>query len=178
MSQNTESSKFSFLTEFAITVPKDYDHNTQLTSFAEANEEKFHYYNDGLTDKNFAKVGRQLVPGKTYLVKIWSINNNQRTTSKENLKLLEDNQVFSYGAQGASIVWQEAKDKLPKGKQCNFFDEKDNLWEDADGYHRVPYLVCYSDGGFRFDLGYFQYQNVYFQNVWYAGHCIVGLCEC
>lgn len=161
--------KFSLVKEFKITVPADYCHEQQLKKFAKDNKKSFYFFNDEITDKNFSKVGNKLVPGKTYKVKIWDINEN--VTSDECLELLKSNQVILTGAQGSSIVYQEAKDELPVGKWTVSFDEKDNLWKDVRGDRRVPYIHRDSDGDYGFNLGDFECD-------WGDDNCLFGFCDC
>jgi hypothetical protein len=74
------------------------------------------------------------------------------------------------GAQGASLVFEQKRGELPKGKWYASFDEKDRLWKDADGYHRVPYVNAYSDGDFDFNLGYFG-------PVWHGNNAFLCFCD-
>jgi hypothetical protein len=55
--------------------------------------------------------------------------------------------------QGAALVFELLRDKLPKGYWYASFDKKEHLWKDADGYRRVPHLYCGSDGDYGFYLG-------------------------
>lgn len=74
--------RFGFLVSFEIAVPKSYDHGAQLATFAKyAKGEKFYYYNDAITDKNFARATNKLVPGRTYWAKIFGIR--QRVSSED-----------------------------------------------------------------------------------------------
>ena len=59
------------------------------------------------------------------------------------------------GAQGASLVWEQKRNKLPKGKWYCSFDEKERL-PSVVGYYGVPRVYVRSDGDFRFDLGFFE----------------------
>jgi hypothetical protein len=59
------------------------------------------------------------------------------------------------GAQGASLVWEEKRRELPKGKWYCSFDEKNRL-PVVDGCHGVPCVRAYSDGDFSFSLGGFE----------------------
>jgi len=73
------------------------------------------------------------------------------------------------GAQGASVVWEQKKDQLPKGYWYCSFDEKDRL-PLLGGYCRVPYLNACSDGGFDFVLGRFE-------SVWHGLSAVLVLCD-
>ena len=155
--------RFSLLTTFRFTVPEDYDHSTQLASFAKKNREKFNFYNDNITDANFARATNKLVPGKTYEAKIFGITN--RVTSEDCLAFLKTQSAILVGVQGLSVVWQQAKEQFPKGKWVVAFDEKNALWQDAGGVRRVPRVARGLDGAWFFGLGSFEY-------VWDYVYCL------
>ena len=160
-------SRFNFLTSFNITVPKSYNHDTQLATFAEyAKKEKFYYYNEAVTDDNFFRVTNKLMPGETYGCKIFSIK--ERVSSKDCLSFLASQQALLVGAQGLSLVRQLKKSEFPIGKWTVSFDELDALWEDADGGRGVPYLSQHSDGDWNFNLGYFA-------SDWNGNDCLLCL---
>ena len=163
---NATDPRFPLLTTFQFTVPENYVHATQLASFAKENREKFYFYNDNITDANFAKVTNKLTSGKIYEAKIFGIT--ERVTSEDCLVFLKTQKAILVGAQGISIVWQQAKEQFPKGKWTVSFDEKDALWQDADGYHRVPYVRQRSDGDWHFFLGNFEFD-------WYDDDCVLCL---
>ncbi len=161
--------KFFFMKEFTLIIPTDYVHTSRLDTFKKAHQKEFYHYNDNITDKNFKKVSHHLVSaGKTYKVKVFGIKS--RVTSGECLAVYRANKAYFAGAQGASAVYEYAKNQLIKGKRHLFFDEKDNLWVDAHGYHRVPNVDAYSDGDFPFPLGFFE-------DVWDAYDVLLVLCD-
>jgi hypothetical protein len=155
--------RFGLQTWFEITVPKGYNHDTQLATFASyAEKEKFDFYNEAITDKNFNKATQRLIPGKTYLVKIFGIK--QRVPSDDCLAFLTAQRAILVGAQGLSLVRQLKKDRFPVDKCTVSFDKKNTLWRDAAGHHRVPF------SGWNFDLGYFQ-------GDWNSDYCLLCVCE-
>jgi hypothetical protein len=158
------------IVEFELTVPADYNHDTQIdTSGKKARKEKTtYYYNDDLISKNFAKATNKLVPGKTYKVKIIPIL--QTVTSEDCMTFLKKQNAVLVGGQGATLVYDLAKDKLPKGKYTVSFDEKEALWKDAGGYRRVPYVIADTDGDFSFNLGSFGLD-------WASVHCVLCFCD-
>lgn len=158
--------RFALLTTFQFTVPKDYNHPTQLASFAKENRKKFYFYNDNITDRNFAKVTNKLVPGKTYEAKIFKIT--KRVTSEDCLAFLKKTQKAIFvGAQGISVVWQQAKEQFPKEWTVSF-DEKDAFWRGADGRYGVPGVFRRVGGAWDFDLGRFE-------GDWDDGDCLLCL---
>jgi hypothetical protein len=156
--------------EFELTIPNDYDHDSQIDTSAKKtkNENTTHFYNDALTSKNFAKATNKLIPGKTYKVKIFPIL--QRVTSEDCMAFLRKQNAILVGGQGATLVYDLAKDQLPKGKWTASFDEKDALWENADGGHGVPSVSARSNGGFKFYLGYFEFD-------WSDDNCLLCVCD-
>ena len=158
---------FSLLSTFQFTVPENYDHVTQLASFTKENREEFYHY-DNITDANFAKASNKLIPGKTYEAKIFVIT--KRVTSEECLEFLKTQKAILVGAQGISVVWQQAKEQFPKGKYTVSFDEKDACWPDAYDSRRVPRVSLDSGGVWGFGLGYFG-------DVWRGGGCLLCLCD-
>jgi len=152
---NVVVSRFSLLSSLQFTVPKDYNHPTQLASFAKENRRKFYFYNSKIKDRNFAKVTNKLVPGKTYEAKIFKIT--KRVTSEDCLAFRKKTQKAIFvGAQGISVVWQQAKEQFPKGKWTVSFDEKDAFWQDANGRRGVPRVGRNIGDGWFFDLGRFE----------------------
>lgn len=163
--------RFTLVSSFEMTVPDNYDHDTQLAnfaSFAEKKSEKFYYFNDSINDANYAKASNRLVPGGTYGVKIFQITT--RVTSTDCLAFLKSQKAILVGAQGISLARQKAKEKFSIGRWTVSFDEKDALWEDSDGLHRVPCINRSSDGDWTFHLGYFEHD-------WDDDYCLFCLCD-
>ena len=163
---NVVVSRFSLLSSLQFTVPEGYNHSTQLASFSKENRKKFYSYNDNITDENFAKTTNKLVPGKTYEAKIFGIT--KWVTSEDCLAFLKTQNAILVGAQGISVVWQQAKEQFPKGKWTVSFDEKDAFWQDAHGSHRVPRVGRDVDGDWSFSLGGFE-------DDWRGSDCLLCL---
>ena len=167
--------KFALLAELGIiTVPDDYDHETWLARFYGKHQggkkKSFYYYNDEITDKNFPNPTRVLKPGDKLRVRAFKQVVGGTTTSEERMAFLATQKAIHTGAQGASLVFEQKRDQLPKGKWYASFDEKERLWTDADGHHRVPGVDCVSDGGFWFRLGRFE-------DVWSGDVAFLCFCE-
>jgi hypothetical protein len=143
--------RFELVNQFVVEVPVDYNHATRMTMFGKVNRKKFYFYNDALTDTNFAKTPA-LVPGKKFLVKAFQIK--ERVTSDDCLTQLRRVKATLTGAQGDSLAYEQAKDKLQVNRWSLSFDEKENL-PFVDGDHRVPSVSRGSGGGFGFGLGNF-----------------------
>ncbi len=153
-----QKAKFGFVKDLGVVVvPKGYKHPTALGSFKEEDYKKFNYYNDNITDEHFPNPTRILKPGDRLRVKIFEQTVSGSTTSEERLAFLKSQKAILVGAQGSSLVFKQKRNQLPKGFWYASFDEKERLWEDSDGGHRVPSVYANSDGGFWFDLGYFEY---------------------
>ena len=161
--------RFQLVKSFGIVVPADYDYSTRLDTFRTAHQKEFYYYNPNITDANFNHPSLKLSPGLKFGVKVFQIT--ERVTSDDCLKFLKSQpKGVLLGAQGATLVYEQAKDKLPKSRWHVSFDEKENLWEDSGRDRRVPFVCAHSGGGFDFDLGYFEYP-------WGAGHCLLCFCN-
>jgi len=150
-----QTEKFALLVDLGIiTVPDDYDHATQLASFRKKNYRKFYSYNDAITDRNFSHPSRILKPGDKLLVRAFKQIVPDTTTSEERMAFLETQGAVYTGAQGASLVFDQKRDRLPKGYWYCSFDKKERLFKDADGNLRVPSIG--GDGDFGFHLAYFE----------------------
>ncbi len=169
--QAAPGEKFALLADLGtIIVPNDYDHGTWLSSFSKKNRKKFYSYNDDINDKNFPKPTRVLKPGDKLRVRAYHQVVSGTTTSEERMEFLKTLNPVFIGAQGAALVFEQKRDQLPKGKWYASFDEKDRLWEDSDGSHRVPGMDANSDGDFRFNLGYFE-------EVWNDDNAFLCFCD-
>lgn len=163
--------RFELLNTFSITVPQGYDHATRLASFSKEHREEFYCYNDAITDKNYAKATTKLEPGHKLKVKVFQIK--EKVTSPDCMKFLLSQKAVLVGAQGASLAYEQKKEELPVGRWSVSFDQKDALWEDGDGNHRVPCVNRYSDGDFKFYLGFFESG----WHGWSDGHCLLCFCD-
>lgn len=124
--------------EFAFTIPADYNHDSQLDTFAEKTKKlpSTYYFNDNLTSANFAKATNKLEPGKTYKVKIFPIL--ATVTSEDCMNFLAKQNAILVGGQGVTLLQAEMPNELPVGKWTVSFDEKDALWTDGVGGRGVP----------------------------------------
>jgi hypothetical protein len=149
-----DDTRFELINAFEVMVPADYVHVTQLGTFRAAHQseknKEFYHYNPDLTDANFTKTPA-LVPGKKFLVKAFQIKGV--VTSEDCLTQLRRVKATLTGAQGASLAYEQAKDKLPISRGSLSFDEKDNL-PFVGGYHGVPHVRRRSGVDFRFRLGF------------------------
>ena len=160
--------RFELINTFNIVVPQGYNHATRLDSFSKEHRKDFYYYNDAITDRNFAKATTKLEPGRKLKVKVFQIK--ERVTSEDCMAHLRSQKAVLVGAQGASLAYEQGKDQLPVSRWSISFDEKDALWEDTDGNHRVPGVYRSSDGGFGFLLGDFE-------GGWSDDRCLLCFCD-
>lgn len=158
------------VTVFDLTVPVDYDHDTQIDRFGERVRKKktTYCYNQSLTSGNFSKATNKLVPGKTYQVRIIPIL--RQVASKDCLAFLRKKNAILVGGQGLALAYDLGKDHFPINEWTVSFDEKEALHTDTDGYHNVPYVDRDSDGDYGFDLGLFEL-------YWHQGHCLLFFCD-
>lgn len=146
--------RFELVNTFEIVVPEDYDHGKRLDSFGKEHRKAFYYYNECLTDKNYAKATTKLEPGRKLKVKVFHIK--ERVTSEDCLAFLRSQEAILVGAQGATLAWEQKKEELPVNRSSVSFDEKNALWKDVDGLHRVPFVNPGSGGDFEFGLDRFE----------------------
>jgi len=152
-----ESQKFALLAGLGIiTVPEDYDHSTRLAEFRHNNYYKFYSYDHTITDANFGNPTRILKPGDKLWVRAFKQIVPGTTTSEERMAFLATQEAIHTGAQGLSLVFEQKRDQLPKGKSYVSFDEPDRLWQDAGGDYGVPSVYCHSDGDFNWSHGVFE----------------------
>ncbi len=153
-----------------VTVPMDYKHETYIDEEGKQVRKlkNTYYFNDELNSKNFANATTKLVPGKTYRAKLFPILST--VTSEDNLNFLRRQRAILVGGQGLMLAQNQHKDKFPKGKWTVSFDEKNALWKDSSGCHRVPFVSADSDGDFRFGLGSFG-------AGWDGGRCLLCFCD-
>ena len=155
--------------EFEFTVPSDYKHDTQLDIFAKKTKKRITcYFNDALTSKNFAKATNKLEPGKTYNAKIFPIL--KTVESEECMNFLTEQNAILVCGQGVTLLQEQKADEFPVGKGIVSFDQKEALWTDSGGRHRVPFVHRHLDGSWEFHLGSFE-------RSWYGGYCLLCVCE-
>mgnify|MGYP001617681000 FL=1 len=160
--------RFELVNTFEIVVPEDYDHSKRLDSFGKEHRTAFYYYNDAITDKNYAKATTKLEAGRKLKVKVFQIK--EKVTSEDCMDKLRSEKAILVGAHGASLAWEQKKEELPVNRWSVSFDEKDALWKDARGDHRVPRVGRDSDGDFEFGLGYFE-------GAWLDDFCLLCFCD-
>lgn len=148
-------SRFALIRTFDVTVPDDYMHATRLATFRKEHGENFNFFHSSITDVNFRKAAR-LVPGRTFRVQIFGQNGSGMTSSDERLSFLRSRKAVFVGAHGVSLVLSEKREELPRGFSYASFDERDALWEDAEGFHRLPLVNVSISGDIDFDLGIFE----------------------
>ncbi len=142
------SSSFEKLAEFQLIVPEKF----LIKTFRKKHKKGFSYFDPNLIDKNF-NPSQPLLPGVTKTALIYRLK--KRKTSDECLAFISSQNGQLPNAQGLAIAWEQEKANFPKGFWVIGFDQKENLWEDSDGNHRVPNLYQNSDGDAEFNLGFF-----------------------
>lgn len=137
--EEPQDSNFEIVKSFQLTVPATYKHSTQLKTFAEKYKAKFFpdlydgdqaikVYYDEINDNNYSEVEHQLVPGKTYTVKIarfrfWGTSGDKTRASRSSLLTFMDSQKALFvGAQGLTLAWEQNKTAF--------------YWPENDGYSR------------------------------------------
>jgi hypothetical protein len=148
--------KFNLLTDLGVlTVKEKYVHSLQLSRFRDKNRKRFAHYDKAIKDHNFYETSRILVSGNRLLVRAFKQVVCGETTSEERLAFLDRQNAVYTGAQGASLVFEEMRLRLPKGYWYASLDRKENLLKDHEGRYNVPGIYASRDGHFEFGLAYF-----------------------
>jgi hypothetical protein len=155
---------FDKLKEFEITISGNFD----FDAFRFENEKLFYYFEPALVGKNF-KSNVPLEVVKKKIVEIYQLK--RKKTREECLNFIVSQNGQLPNAHGLAIVWQQAKEKLPQGIWIVGFDQKENIFRDSDGHHRVPLLIQNSDGDWDFFLGRFE-------DDWHSGDCVLFFRDC
>jgi len=165
-----EDDRFHLIKTCEFMVSADFNHDACLRDFQKKFKKEFYHFNPEITDNHFGNVSARLVPGQKLEARFYQIKQiKERVSSNECLAfLMAVPKIILPGAQGLAELWKHIKDKeiLPRGRWCLSFDEKDKLWQDADGYHRVPGIYRISAGDWYFGLDYFE-------NDWGSDYCLV-----
>lgn len=138
-----------------IKVPDDYDHDTQLATFAKQHRASCMIFNESFTDANFANVSVKLLAGRTYKVKQFIIK--RTVSSGDCLAFLHSQTALLVGAQGSSLVFDQNRCKVAKNRMYVCFDVETNLLI-AHGCSRVPGFYTRRDGNFSVRLVVFDQQ--------------------
>ena len=165
---NQIDERFELLSQkLTIVVSAEYNHDTQLAKFAKQHRASCSYFNEALTDANFANVSDKLVAGRTYKVKQFLIK--ETVSSDDCLTLLRSQKALFVGAQGKSLVFDQNRNELVKGRAYVSFDKEANL-PVVVGDRRVPYFHALSVGGFEVGLGRFALP-------WFGGRVLLCFCD-
>lgn len=152
-----------------IVVPDDYDHATRLAMFKERYYDEFCNYSDAITDENFGNPSRILKAGDRLRVRAFR-QVVDSTSPEDRLAFLATRDAVLTGAQGASLVLEQKRDELPRGKWCTSMDEEDHL-PFVEGHHRVPDVGVGSDGDPQFQLVEYEYP-------WHDGGVLLCFEDC
>ncbi len=166
---DTLDPRFEIVTTFNVTVPENYNHARQLTSFAKKHRGGFYFYSDNVTDANFTMTTQRLMPGKTYGVKIWGIKRGRVISSPDCVAFYKAQRAILVSVQGLSLAWEQKKEEFPKGKCTVSFDKRDAL-SYLRGYHGMPSVFAGS-------VGVFLLVMCSFESVWGAGYCLLCFCD-
>lgn len=160
--------QFELINTFNIIVPKGYNHSKRLDLFSKEHCRAFYYYNDAITDKNYANATTKLKPSCKLKVKIFEFKKS--VSSKVCMAKLRSEKGILVGAQGVTLVWEQKQEELPVNRWSISLDEEEALWKDAEGNSRVPCINRFSVVDFRFDLGDFK-------EIWHNAYSLLCFCS-
>ena len=114
----------SAIIEFELKIPKDYNHLTQIDSFVNRNQATW-IIGWQFSDKNFSKSTNKLVPGQSYIIKIFPILKNIKF--EECLDFMKNQNAILVNAQGLTLASPLFPIKFPEDRWILSIDELDNL---------------------------------------------------
>lgn len=175
---------FALLTSFEFFVPWNYNHDTQLTTFAAYRKNNIPCLNPygnnnmschkAIADANYVNAASRLVPGITYNANFFEIKETKGVSIKDCLAFLESQRTIFVGPQGISLVHQltcqSRKSLFPKNRWIISFDEKDAHFVDAEGRHKVSGMMETSSGFLYFSLHDLE-------NVLPYNYCFLSVCD-
>jgi len=136
---------FKFVGSFEITIKKDYAHATQLSRFSQKYGPLT--IDREVTDNNFCETSHQLEPMKTYLVKLYEIQ--QDALARDILDLYASQNTYLVGSQGLATLWEERKNLSSYPKWCHLqkMFKKDVRYYSFDTKRNLPYTFKLPDLG-------------------------------
>lgn len=121
----------------------------------------WYYINSDLTAENFP------IPEKIETEGWKLIRMDKSFSSQEALDKIKADGCRPANAYELALWSEKHREEIPKEHWCLAFGQ---LWQDAIGYHRVPRVDAYSDGDFKFGLGYFG-------RPWGPVSCLLAFCD-
>ncbi len=136
---------FTLVNTFPLTIPEDYNHATRLDSFCKMKQDEviklFNFYKH--TDAEFGNATTKLLPGQRFRIKVFRVK--EIVSCDDCLILLKSEKAVLTGVQGLSLVYELAKDQIPKGTKGISLDKKTAFLENKfDGRHYVPDIHRYN----------------------------------
>ena len=150
-------SKFVLLHDLGvITIPVNYVHQTCVSDFLRKNGIHFDYVNGNISDENFRNPTRILKSGEKFHVHAWRQLNdtNKKIFPAECMRFIDSVNLKSrwLGVQGATVVFDQKRECLPKGRCYSSFDEQEKLFLGSDGRWRFSGIDACWNNRFCFNL--------------------------
>ncbi|MFZ2252936.1 MAG: hypothetical protein WAW13_02030 [Minisyncoccia bacterium] len=149
--------KFSELVNLGhVEAPPDYSHSKRIGLFLKRNRGEFNHVRPEINDANFPYPSRIIKPGDKFLVRVFHyVGRDSHPTMEQQLQFLALYNAVHTGPQGASLVFEQRRGKLPMNTWYASLDE--NNQQCADGTEGIPGLIRYADGAFCWHLGCFKH---------------------
>jgi hypothetical protein len=154
---------------FDLVVPRDYSHQLSLDVFGLNHSSKFFHYNRNITDDNFARVSKKILPEERYKVRIFRVK--EIISSEECLEFLESIGASLVGAQGITLAYDQFREHFPADQPIVSFDDPSRLWK-SENLSMVPFVIRSKSNQIAFDLGYFE--NHWFNGVYFFSFCLTS----
>lgn len=143
---NQTENNFGPPVEFKIRIPFNYNQDNYIDTLKQRirGYKRAQFLPQWLTNKNYITASNNLMPGKAYGVKIFPVL--ERISMEECIVFLKNHQAVLSGAHGMALVYAMNFKQLPKDQCILFFDEKESLWKDEQGFHQIPGFEILSVG--------------------------------
>jgi hypothetical protein len=155
--------KFALFMDFGVvTVPANYDHTTQCTSFKRKFNDRSLEFHHHLTDANFQDLSDILKPGDKLWVQAFKQIVPSYTTYEERVAFLNRQDSALVGVHGALLILEHLEQKnltkgLPRGYIYSSFGSKDKDFVESGSniskFRSLPYIDVSKYGHLR--LGVF-----------------------
>ncbi len=159
--------QFVFLNEFQVIVPEGYDHATRLDTFCKMHKSEFRFCQRNLTDKNYsAGASKPLEAGQRFSVKAFQIRG--WVTTEDIFAFLRTAGASLLGPYGITLVFEQAREKLPTERRCTSFDKRDAL---GPGLRVLPFIYAAPDVYYVLDFDSFGPDH------WGPNYVVLCFCE-
>lgn len=168
---------FEMIDAGMLIVPANYVGKKQLSTIDFSNFVSCS--NKGIKDKNYKNVSRHMQPHEKFIVKVFRVKKSyKREIAQEKcVEFIERQKGVHLGAQGALLIWQQAKSLFPKEAYTYSFDRRENLWKcGAFDEYFTPLMERRTRARKGKDM--WNFGAIPFSAKLSSGDCFFVICEC